>query len=49
VLELLPFEIAIKKKNDIEKGERKKEKGCSRVVFLIFFSRKPHLLFSLVP
>jgi hypothetical protein len=37
----MPFlKIVVKKKNGIKKGRRGKEKGCSRVVFLIVFLTK---------
>jgi len=42
------LEIVVEEKNGIKRGGRGKEKGCSKVVFLILFSTKHQLhLFSL--
>jgi hypothetical protein len=34
------LEIVVEEKNGIKRGGRGKEKGCSKVVFLILFSKK---------
>jgi len=39
------LEIFVEEKNGIKRGGRGKEKGCSKVVFLILFSTKHWLHF----
>jgi hypothetical protein len=39
------LEIVVEEKNGIKRGGRGKEKGCSKVVFLILFSTKHWLHF----